>query len=237
MSPAVPILLHKARFMMDAMEHYDVRSFIDLGGSWGVKGGYSLQALLSFAIERAYLVDGFMPSGMEERFQEYPAFKSIKGGFGAPKVRDQIEPVDAIFMFDILLHQVGPNWDRVLELYTEKADHFIIYNQQWVGGDNTVRLFDLGEEGYYRHSIFGAEGTKEARAAVAEIFKKIAHHNNGGDWDGSLDAPAIWQWGITTSDLVRRMWDLGYKLDFMKNYGPFPDVQGFENHGFWFRRR
>lgn len=232
-----PILLHKARFVLDAMEHYNVRSFADLGGSWGVHGGYSIQALLPFGIERGYLIDGFIPTGMEDRFAPYPEFKFVKGAFGDPNTVEKIDPVDAFFMFDILLHQVDPDWDQILAMYAEKTKHFIIYNQQWVGGNETVRLFDLGEEAYYTHSIFGARGTDEARQEVAEIFKRIKHVKNTGEADPALDAPNIWQWGITTPDLIAKMWELGFTMDFMKNYGQFPGIPGFENHGFWFTRR
>ena len=236
MKPTRPILLHKARFLLEAMERYKIRSFADLGGSWGVHGGYSLQALLPFNVEHGYLIDSFMPAGIEDRFKVYPDFKLVKGAFGNPATVAQIEPVDAFFMFDILLHQVNPDWDDILALYAEKTRHMIIYNQQWVEGETTIRLFELGEERYFRHSIYGARNTEESRAEVAEMFAKLSRVKETGTPDPSLDKPDIWQWGITTPDLIAKMSTLGFRLDFMENYGNFPGIPGFDNIGFYFTK-
>ena len=64
---------------------------------------------------------------------------------------DQVGRVDAIFLFDVLLHQVAPDWDTILEMYAKNVRVFGIYNQQWTGADTTVRLLDLGEEEYFRN--------------------------------------------------------------------------------------
>src|SRR3712207_8336532 len=44
----------------------------------------------------------------------------------------QVQGVDAVFFFDVLLHQVRPHWDEVLNLYSA-AKVVVIYNQQWTG--------------------------------------------------------------------------------------------------------
>jgi hypothetical protein len=238
-SPATrPIVLHKARFVIDAMEHYGIRSFADLGGSWGVHGGYSYQALLPFAVERAYLVDDFLPPAVTERFRNYPNFHFIRGTFGAGATVDALPEIDALFLFDILLHQVDPDWRRIVETYAPKARVILIYNQQWTGSSKTERLLELGPEGYLKNSPFAAAEPDAAREAVERIFSTLdrPHDKFGGKRRG--DAPDIWQWGITDSDLVTALWDCGFKLDRMENYGAFsPHMPTFENHGFWFSRR
>lgn len=236
--PTRPIVPHKARFVMDAFEAYGLRSFADLGGSWGVHGGYAYQALLAYPVEQAYLVDDFVPEPVTMRFQTYPNFNIIKGAFGLPTTVAALPQVDALFFFDILLHQVAPNWDEVLGLYAPKARHLLIYNQQWVGSDRTVRLVDMTPEAYRANTPFAAAEPEAALEAVKTIYAGFGkpHTNFGGK--NRRDCPDIWQWGITTPDLVARCWTLGFKLDRMSNYGPFaPQLPSFENHGYWFTRR
>lgn len=233
-----PIVLHKARFMLAGLEHYQARSFADLGGSWGVNGGYSYQALLALPIEQAFMVDDFDPPHLHERFKQYPQFSIIKGSFGLPATVDALPPVDALFMFDILLHQVDPDWGTVLELYAPKTKTILIYNQQWIGSGDTVRLLDLGPDAYLQNSPFAAAEPASARAAVDQIFAE--RHKPHQKFNGKIrgDTPDIWQWGITDPDLIRKMWSLGFKLDRMENFGEFsPAMKNFENHGFWFSRR
>jgi hypothetical protein len=232
-----PIALHKARFVLDAMEHYGIRSFADLGGSWGVHGGYAYQALLAFPVERAYLVDDFVPPQVRERFAGYPHFHVVKGSFGKPETVAALPEVEALFLFDILLHQVDPDWGVILDLYTPKAKVILIYNQQWKGSAKTERLLELGPEAYLRNSPFAA-GAETSKAAVAAIYASLDERRDrfGGKRRG--DAPDIWQWGITDPDLVAKMWSIGFKLDRMQNFGLFsPAMPNFENHGFWFSRR
>ena len=236
--PTRPIVPHKARFVIDAMEHYQIRSFADLGGSWGVHGGYSYQALLCFPVERAYLVDDFMPEPVRRRFDAYEQFSLIQGSFGSSEVHQALPPVDALFLFDILLHQVDPDWDRILDLYAPKARIILVYNQQWIGSARTERLLDLGPEAYLAHTPFAAMEPDKAREAVELIYRHRdePHDKFGGKKRG--DAPDIWQWGITDADLVAALCARGFKLDRMDNFGAFsPHMPAFENHGFWFSRR
>jgi hypothetical protein len=237
--PTRPIVPHKARFVLDAMEHYAIRSFADLGGSWGVHGGYAYQALLPFPVERAFLVDDFVPPAVAERFVNYPQFDIIKGAFGLKETVEALPQVDALFLFDILLHQVDPNWDAVLELYARKTQHLLVYNQQWVGSAQTVRLTDMTPEHYVTNTPFAAwEDRAKALEAVRGIYAGFGtpHTKFGGK--NRRDCPDVWQWGITTPDLVTACYGLGFKLDRMQNYGLFaPELKSFENHGYWFTRR
>ena len=238
MPPTRPIVLHKARFVLDAMEHYGIRSFADLGGSWGVHGGYAYQAMLAFPIERAYLVDDFVPPPVTDRFAPYPNFHIVKGAFGRKDTVAALPDVDALFLFDILLHQVDPDWSTVLDLYAPKSKIVLIYNQQWTGSARTERLLEMGPDAYLANSPFAAAEPEAAKAAVAAIYKSLDERSDkfGGKRRG--DAPDIWQWGITDPDLIAKLWSLGFKLDRMENYGPFSSAMpSFENHGFWFSRR
>ena len=48
------------------------------------------------------------------------------------------------------------------------------------------------------------------------------------------DIHNIWQWAIIDADLIRRMNDLGFKIQFYKNCGPCGQLQNVENHAFVF---
>lgn len=236
--PTRPIVPHKARFLLEAGEAYDLRSFADLGGSWGVHGGYSVQALLAFPIEHAVLVDDFVPEPVRTRLAPYPQLQIVKGAFGLPETVAAVPEVDAVLLFDILLHQVAPDWGRILEFYAPKARHLLIYNQQWTGSNKTVRLTDMAPEDYVRNTPFAAdEDRARALATVKGIYAGFGTpHTNFGGKD-RRDCPDIWQWGITGADLVAKCQSLGFRLDRMQNYGRFaPQLESFENHGFWFTR-
>jgi hypothetical protein len=45
----------------------------------------------------------------------------IEGNFGSPAVAQQLQNVDAILLFDVLLHQVSPDWDEILDLYATRT--------------------------------------------------------------------------------------------------------------------
>lgn len=233
-----PIVPNKARYLIDAFEAHRIRSFADLGGSWGVLGGYSYLALMTFDIERGYLVDAFVPPEVPTRFAPYSQFSIVKGVFGLPKTIDAVPAVDAILMFDILLHQVAPDWDQILARYASKTRYLLIYNQQWVGGAKTIRLTDLPPEDYLRNTPFAADPDRSgALAAVQGIYAGFGAPHKGFGGKERKDCPDIWQWGITDKDLIAKCSDLGFSLVSQVNHGPFSaSFPDFENHGFVFAR-
>ena len=105
--------------------------------------------------------------------------------------------MDAIFLFDVLLHQVAPDWDTILEMYAKNVRVLGIYNQQWTGSDTTVRLLDLGEKEYFRN--VPVDPTNETYKG---LFTKLDQKHPYADrlW---RDVHSIWQWGITDDDLCQ----------------------------------
>ena len=140
---ADPLVAEKLTLIDHAIECHKVQTFADLGGVWGVLGGYSLHAL-ERGMESGILVD----KKADEVKNLHPSLQTITANFALREVASQIK-VDCIFLFDVLLHQIQPNWDYVLRLYRDSAKIFLIYNQQWVGTKNTVRLPDLGEDAFF----------------------------------------------------------------------------------------
>lgn len=116
--------------LLDGLERYRVRSFADLGACWGVNGGNSYLALMTGRIERGSLVDSVVTDLTRHRMALYPQIDCITGEIGDPATAAQIGQVDAIILYDVLVHQARPDWDEIIDLYAPRARCFIVYNQQ-----------------------------------------------------------------------------------------------------------
>jgi hypothetical protein len=208
-----------------------VRSLADLGGVWGIDGGYTFYALDNYNLDKSVLVDTHPTDAVMARSGKYPQFQFVKGNFGDTRVAEQVGQVDAVILFDVLLHQVSPDWDSVLEMYANRSRCLIILNQQWIRPGKTTRLLDLGEDEYFRNVPF----SKYAET-YNNLFQKLsAKHPDHGDrlW---RDVHHIWQWGITDADLIAKITSLGFRLQYFKNCGQFHDLVNFENHAFLFSK-
>lgn len=176
----------------------NISSFADLGGVWGVDGGYTFHILSNYYIKKAYLFDLHISEIVFSKAINYPQLKLYELDFGSDEAVSKISNVDVILLFDVLLHQVNPDWDEVLAKYAPKTNYFVTYNPQF-DAEKTVRLLDLGKE---------------------EYFKQIPHkptdtHHYGllfTDRDGEVrNSRSIWQWGITDDDLRNVMKKLNFK--------------------------
>jgi hypothetical protein len=154
----------------------------------------------------------------------------IEANFGNPSVPRQVGSVDAVLFFDTLLHQVKPDWDQVLELYAPLTRHFLVFNPQYLPSGPSVRLLDLGKEGYFRNVPHPPDF--DVYQMVFENPDAI-HPKHGCP---NRDIPNIWQWGITGRDLMRKMESLGFGLAYFRNCGRFGELRNFENHAFIFTR-
>ena len=213
-----------------ARERLNMTSFADLGGVWGVDGGYSFYAMDHDTIKNGVLVDIDFTPAVLSRQKNNPRLKIIHGNFGDPSVVERIGKVDAAFFFDTLLHQVNPNWDAVLQMYAGVARIFLIYNPQYVNLRTTTRLLDLGLDEYARnvpHPI-----TEEPYKTHLRDLDAIHPQ-----WQRPYrDIPDIWQWGITDNDLIARMNSMGFAMQFYKNCGQFEHLRHVENHAFAFSK-
>lgn len=206
------------------------KSFADLGGVWGVNGAYTFHTLQTHRIERAVLVDTDLTDACVARATEFPALKLVAGNFGRAEIAESVGQVDAIFMFDILLHQVKPDWDALLELYAPRTRYFVIYNQQWTGPGRAVRLLDLGPDEYFKNVPHSPD-----EPLYKDLFSRLdtVHPQHQRPW---RDVHNIWQWGITDDDLVDKMRSLGFERIHYENCGRFGTLPNTENHAFVFRR-
>lgn len=222
------LLPEKLALIDNTMRVQKCNSVADLGGVWGVEGGYLFHALDHHGLNRAVMIDTHPTPTFLAKAAKYPELEVIKGNFGDPAIAARAGAVDAVLFFDVLLHQVRPNWDEVLAMYAQ-ARCLIIYNQQWTGPGDVVRLFDLGEDEYFRNVPH-----KRSNPTYSDLFRKLDQphpDHNGRLW---RDVHHVWQWGISDAALEAKAAALGYRLEFKKNYGRFGRLPQFENHGFVF---
>jgi len=225
-----PIKLHKAAVIDHALASYGLRSFVDLGGCWGVNGGYTFHALQRGGVERAVLVDGDITDLTRKRAADFGQVELLEGALGDEKTVKQVGQVDAAIMYDILLHQVNPDWTDFLARYAENIDTIVIHNQCWLGPE-TVRFPDFPVDEYLRR-VFHTNPDR-----LREWYDRHGDFHDGQQkpW---RDVHNFWQWGITEKDLVGALWDLGYRIDYFFNGGLFhPDFDEIEVISVIARRR
>jgi len=220
----------KRELLNFGFRRFGLRSFADLGGVWNVDGGYTFYSLEQFPIERAVLVDTDFTDEVLKRAQDYTFLQLVHGNFATHEVTAQVGNVDGAMFFDTLLHQVNPDWNMVLELYAPRVKHFLIFNQQFTASEHTVRLFDLGEEGYFRN-VPHTPNEAPYDVLFERMYEMHPQHNRI-----YRDIHNVWQWGITDDDLADVMKSLGFTMQLYQNWGRFGDLENFENHAFVFSR-
>jgi len=224
---------HDKKELIDSAYRYchpTPASFADLGGVWHVDGAYTFYTLRKYGAKCAFLVDTDFTDALVKKARSLCSLRLIRGNFGEESVAEQIGRVDAVFLFDVLLHQVKPDWNEILESYSKRTNCFVVYNQQWTGSENTVRLFDLGHDEYFRNVPHG-----EKHPTYRGLFDKMyeIHPQHKRIW---RDVHNVWQWGISDRDLLGTMEGLGYKMQYYKNRGRFGSLPNFENHAFVFHK-
>jgi hypothetical protein len=207
-------------------ERLGLRSFADLGGTWAVEAGYTFHLLDHHDVDRGLLVDSGITDTVRSRAAGYPALELVDGFFGDPAIVASVGEVDALVLFDVLLHQVDPDWDEVLHRYAGQIKVFIIVNPQYTAGDTTIRLFELGADGYF------ANVPPEQIPIDFDNLDAIDPRYGRA----VRDIHEIWQWGITDHDLIATMAGLDYTLVRLENAGRWRAMGNFDNVGFVFVR-
>jgi hypothetical protein len=224
-----PLVLPKLDLLNFAFRQFRVSSFADLGAAYRVDGGYSFYALDSCGATKAVIVDTHPTEPLMGEAATRKGVEIVRANFGDPQVVQRVGEVDAVVIFDVLLHQVAPDWDTVLGLYAPKTRLFLVHNPQWLGPE-TLRLLDLGEE------RFLAVVPKTRNEAVYRAAIDRPHEINPAHGRPNRDVHHIWQWGITDSDLISTMRSLGFALRYFQDHGYFGDLENFRNHSFVFEK-
>ncbi len=225
-----PLVKQKTKLLDKAISYFEIRSICDVGGCWGVNGGYAFHALET-GVERAFILDGKITNLTLENAEKYGySVQLIQTNLGDADMVKGLPDVDATIFFDVLLHQVSPDWDKFISLYTCKSDVIVIYNQAWTGDSKTLRFVDKGLE-WYLANVYYTD-----RERVISWFNK---HNEYNLMQNRLwrDVHNFWQWGIVADDLIRLMRKCGFDLWYFKNYGQWFNNPMIEKHGYIFKRR
>lgn len=200
-----------------ALEKTKIQSFADLGGVWGVDGFYSFYILSKRKILKAYMIDDHFTKKVVKQAMNYSQLQLKEGDFRLRETFQEIDKVDLILLFDVLLHQV--NWREVVSFCTEKANSLAVYNPQFFG-ERSLRLLDLGEE---------------------EYFNLVPHSKNGPYYEDLFtpleqrDTAAVWQWGISDKDLISTLNQFDFRLSYSVDGEYWPN-RAFRSKGFIFQR-
>ena len=214
----------KRRAIDVAASRFPFDSVADLGGVWAVDGGYSFYALDRHELKRVVICDEDFTEPVVERARSDARIKLVEANFGARNAADRIGEVDSVFMFDVLLHQVQPDWTEILDLYADQCLSLVAAGPWW-NGEDSLRLLDLSKEEYLS-VVPGPE-------FHAEVYERLDEVNEqrGRPWRDSHD---IWQWGITPSDLSEHLADLGFMLAHFENHGKWRGLTHFDDCAFVF---
>ncbi len=120
------IMKEKIALIDYACKETGMRSFADLGGVWGVHGAYTFHALKTCRIDKAFLVDSDFTTPVKLRRLLHPRLNLVRGNFGNAEIMRSIGSVDTIFLFDVLLHQVKPDWDEIVRMYAPCTKSFLV---------------------------------------------------------------------------------------------------------------
>jgi len=207
-----PMKQSKLDLIDRAMQIYRVRSMLDLGGCWGVNGGYIFHAIRNGNLDKAYLVDGHVTELTAERAREFPQLALHEAQLGDEASVHKVSHVDAIIMYDIILHQVAPDWDKFIEMWARRTNCLIIYNQNWTKADDVVRFVDQSVDWYIENVPHGN------MQAVREWY--LEHHNDHPTLNRKWrDVHYFWQFGIPRSRLLSQIEALGFRIDFCESDG------------------
>jgi hypothetical protein len=191
-----------------------IRSFLDLAGGWcDPPGGYSLYAIEKYQVPTVYLIDMYMPDELVAEAQNHPGLHLFQASIASTEIAAQIPPVDAVLLFDILLHCVRPDWDEVLEMYADRTNWFFVSNIMYPNFDHTVRLFDLGEQEYFD----SVPNNYRDEPDWVGLFERLDQPVPSYATRTYRDWTFYYQWGITDNDLINKMKQLGFELCLYKN--------------------
>lgn len=224
----VSLDVHKLALIDHAVDHLGCRSFVDLGGLWGVAGGYSVYAATAHDSERVVLVDDDLQDrdgtptpdarAARERAAHLANLELLPGTMGDEHVRETVGQVDCALLFDVLMHQVAPDWDELLAAWAPRTRNFAIVHPAWDAADELIRLTNLERAEYLRlvpplalhdalHERLDAEHPRRARA-----------------WRDSHD---VWQWGIGDRVLHDRLEEAGFRTRLCADHGPWNGLERF----------
>jgi hypothetical protein len=214
-----------------AFQYLSIESHAELGCIWNIDGAYSLYIANQYKPKRIVMADTHWTEEALKKCRLKKEIEIIQDNFGSEKVVVQTGKIDAIILFDVLIHQVDPNWDRILQMYSQNTNVFIVMEPIFISSPVTVRLLDLGRDEYFR--IVPHDPTHPTYSSLFDKMYEM-HPEHNRIW---RDVHHVWQWGITQHDLLDKMSRLGFELNWLKNHGRFEGLNDFDYTAFAFARK
>jgi hypothetical protein len=208
-----PLQTAKLKAIDFAVERIGARSVADLGGVWAVEGGYARYALTLPGVDEAVLVDTGITDTVRRAAAADPRLRLVAGEFGTEAGVDAVGNVDVVLLLDVLLHQVDPDWDEVLRRYAARARCIVIVEPTWTG-EEVVRLWDLGEEGYRANTP--ADGAIPDWSQLDELHPRYGRPYR--------DVHEYWQWGLPDRARRELLEGLGWSCVYWADHGQWRDV-------------
>ena len=174
-----------------AFSSLGIESFADLAGVWGVEGAYTFHALDTHRVRDAVLVDTHLTPTVVARAKSYPQLRLINGNFGnQANCRRSRQSRCRLAVRRVAAPSVARLGHNPGDVRKKNVRSLLIYNQQWTGSENTVRLLDLGEMEYFRNVPHSRHHKN-----YINLFEKLdqKHPDHDRPW---RDVHHIWQWGI-----------------------------------------
>jgi len=199
---------------------------------WKVNGGYSVYCADRGA-EQVVLVDlSLTPDFLNEQSKRRN-LSYLKRNFALRETAREVNGVDCVMLFDVLLHQVKPDWNEVLANYARQTKIFLIFNQQFSGA-HTVRLLDQGREWYLQHVPHTPDDMEAYRDLLEKTNEPDPRYHDGRTYRDML---GVWQWGITDFDLKETMRELGFHVGYEQDCGWWnPKLEQIKNKAFVFEK-
>ena len=222
----------KARAIDYAVDQLGIESFasLEIGQAFGEYAFYTVDKP---TVRRGTLIDvrarrprDQLLSAIEQA-TERPGMEVFDASFADLDTVAELGQVDTILLHDLLMRMVDPDWGRVLELYAPATTSFVIVNPQWEGGEETIRLIELGREQFLK--------AVPPWPSHIELFDHLDEWNPGQQRP-YRDGTEVWQWGITDADLAAKLDELGFSLEREWRLNPPPDTEGLVNKAFVFIR-
>ena len=214
-----------------AFKRLRINVVAELGCVWNVDCAYGLYILEKYKPRRIFMVDTDWTDSAMQTCSAHKEITIIDDNFGKSELPEKIGFVDTVILFDVLLHQVAPDWNRVLQMYAPFTKSFLIVEPIFIGAPISIRLLDLGKEGYFRN-VPHDPSRPLYKALFEKMYEIYPEHNR--IW---RDIHNVWQWGITQRDLVQTLDNIGFELDYLNNAGQYGDLTNFVYKSFMFIKR
>ena len=210
-----------------ANDLYKPTSLGDIGGIWGVDGGYGVYAKTVLGINEVQIIDSHWTDTAKQACDN--AGIKIVDSFVDTYLHDgRLDNTDCVCLFHFLLHQVSPDWREILRKLSFSVKIVLINNPQWIHGKAGFRLTELDSNEYFSlvpHSESEAnyKDLYNAPLEIDPLHKKPRR-----------DLHHFWQWAITNNDLITWMSSLNYELKYIRPSTLWSHNKHFQDYGFIF---